>query len=185
MKHLLIIGDFHIPTRARDIPPALKIEIEKQRYDFVLCTGDLVSERVLTWLNKLGDKIYVVRGNMDHIQLPEFLSVRIEDTHWGIFHGSGIYPRGDIEQLSAIAIEKGVDVLAHGHTHVLSVDEVIKKGRKLLLVNPGSVTGVWSGSGGSLIPSFIKAIVDGRTINLTCYELINNSVRTKNITISL
>jgi len=185
VKRVLIIGDFHIPTRANRIPPKIQAELERETYDVVLCTGDLISNSILKWLDKIGDEVYVVKGNMDFLRLPERLSVRIESLEWGLFHGSGIFPRGNITQLTRVASQMGVDVLVHGHTHVLSVNEVRQDDKTILLINPGSVTGVWSGSGGSLIPSFIKAIVNNRDIELDCFELISDNLRSRRTFFSL
>jgi predicted phosphodiesterase len=43
-------------------------------------------------------------------------------------------------------------------------------------VNPGSVTGVWGGAGGSMRPSFIEITVMDNKINVELYELVNNRV---------
>jgi predicted phosphodiesterase len=43
-------------------------------------------------------------------------------------------------------------------------------------VNPGSVTGVWSGAGGSMRPSFIEMTIMDNKINIELYELVNNRV---------
>ena len=185
MKKVLIVGDFHIPTRANRIPPKVQAELESETYDVVLCTGDLISNSILKWLDKVGDEVYVVKGNMDFLKLPEKLSVRIESLKWGLFHGSGIFPRGNIAQLTRVASQMDVDVLVHGHTHVLSINEVKHDDKTILLVNPGSATGVWSGSGGSLIPSFIKAIVSNRDIELICFELISDNLRSRHTFFSL
>ncbi|RLF25148.1 MAG: YfcE family phosphodiesterase [Thermoprotei archaeon] len=170
MHKALLIGDFHIPTRARDIPPRIRSKVEEEAYDLVLCTGDLVSPKVLNWLRSLSSQVFIVRGNMDYLSLPKWQEVTMELLRIGLTHGDEVYPRGDIEQLTSIAMRRGVDILVHGHTHVLSVD-LIERGRRILLLNPGSATGVWSGSGGSLVPSFMLLIVEGGRATVHSYEL--------------
>ncbi|RLF07772.1 MAG: YfcE family phosphodiesterase [Thermoprotei archaeon] len=168
--NVLAIGDFHIPSRARWIPDALEREVTKDKYDIVLCTGDLTSEAVITWLEKLGKEIYVVRGNMDHLKLPAHAVIDVEQLKIGVYHGAGIYPRGDIPKLTMKAKQLGVDVLVTGHTHYPQV--VMVKEHKVVIVNPGSATGAWGGDErASLIPSFAVMQVDKRNLRVQVKEV--------------
>ncbi len=172
MKSVIILGDFHIPTRAQRIPEEFSNIISSMKpFDYVLCTGDLVDYNTKEYVQSLGRNVYIVRGNMDYIDLPHYHIVKIESLKFGIIHGSEVYPRGNIPQLTEIALNMGVDVLVHGHTHVLDIKEVEAKRRRILLVNPGSITGVWSGGGGSLIPSFIISFVNENKLVVRTYEL--------------
>ena len=170
MKRALVIGDFHIPTRASGLDPRIRAKIS-EGYDVVLCTGDLVSPEVLDMLRDLAPEVKVVRGNMDYLPLPKYEELVLEGLRIVLTHGDEVHPRGDIEQLTDIALRKNADILIHGHTHVLSVDLVERGGRRVLLVNPGSATGVWSGGGGSLIPSFAELYIEGRRAQVHAYEL--------------
>ncbi|MEM1921999.1 MAG: YfcE family phosphodiesterase [Desulfurococcaceae archaeon] len=102
---------------------------------------------------KLGREVYTVSGNMDYLPLPETQVFTVNNIPIGVYHGDGVYPRGDNKGLTKVAIKLGVKLLFTGHTH----SYFIKKGlsEDVLLLNPGSLTGVWSGGGGSMKPSMI------------------------------
>ncbi len=175
---VLVIGDFHIPTRARYIPTPIREVIERNGFDYVLCTGDFVVKETREYVRKAGRNFIAVRGNMDYIEdLPVRAVVEIEGFRVGLTHGSEVYPRGDVKKLSRIAEEMNVDILIHGHTHVLSIQEVIlSNGRRALLVNPGSATGVYSGGGGSLIPSYVIMEFTQDEVQVHGYELLGDKV---------
>ncbi len=166
MRRILVLGDIHIPRRASWIPREIVEFIESEKFDIVICTGDLTDEKVLNYLKSLGKEFYVVEGNMDHIPMPEREKVKVEDLIIGVIHGHQVYPRGNRKQLKDIAIEMNVDVLISGHTHSPDIyhDEV-------LLLNPGSATGVWGGGGGSLKPSFMVLEVKEKNVDVKLYEL--------------
>lgn len=160
---IVVISDTHIPDRALRIPdeiiPFLK------RSEIVVHAGDLTDEEVLRELKSFSEVI-AVRGNMDYLPLPREKTFKIDDVTFGVYHGHGIYPRGDRRQLSEIALDMGVDVLITGHTHRPDV----YKG-EVLILNPGSATGAWGGGGGSGIPSFMVLDVEGRSLKVDLYEL--------------
>ncbi len=162
---ILIIGDTHIPSRARWLPKKINDYLSSKSFDLVLCTGDLTDRKVLDYLEGLGD-VVAVAGNMDHLPLPEYQTFKAEGLRFGLIHGHQVYPRGDVNQLKMIAHELGVDVLIHGHTHSADV-----RHDEILLLNPGSATGVWSGGKASLIPSFIVAEVEGARVVVRLFEL--------------
>jgi len=117
MIRVLLIGDTHIPDRAEAIPRPLLEYIENLKpWDIVGFTGDLTSEEILEWTRSLGRQVYVVRGNMDYLPLPKHSIFNIGDIVFGITHGDGVYPRGDIVKLSRQAQELGVQVFMTGHT---------------------------------------------------------------------
>ena len=163
VMRLLVLGDTHIPRRASRIPEEFDRLFKELEYDAVVCTGDLTDKSVLDYLKGLGE-LHVVRGNMDHLPLPETAVIDAE-VKVGVLHGDQVYPRGDREQLQDLAAEMKVDVLISGHTH--SPD--VFKGRAVLL-NPGSATGVWGGGGGAGIPSFMLVDV-GDKIDVTLFRL--------------
>ncbi len=169
---ILVIGDTHVPNRAKWLPKKIDDFISSKRFDLVMCTGDLTDRKVLDYLKNLSDRVVVVSGNMDHLPLPEQQTVKVENLKFGIIHGHQVYPRGDIAQLKEIAYELGVDVLIHGHTH--SADIYFKD---VLLLNPGSATGVWSGGRASLIPSFMTAKVEKSEIDVELFELKKGELR--------
>jgi hypothetical protein len=161
---LLAIGDTHIPRRASKIPDEIRSYVESEEFEMILCTGDLTDRRVLDYLENLAD-VRVVRGNMDHLPLPEREIIEAGKLRIGLIHGDQVYPRGNREQLKEIAMRLGVDLLVSGHTH--SPD--VYFGGPILL-NPGSATGAWGGGGGTLKPSFI--VIEGeKEIQVSLFEL--------------
>ncbi len=168
---LLIIGDTHIPRRATRIPEPLKRAIEAEEWDLVAFTGDLTTPKLIAWLEGLGRALKIVRGNMDYLDLPEHELFSAERLRFGLIHGDIVYPRGDIPQLTRVAKRMGVDVLLSGHTHSPFIVHV--KSENVLHVNPGSLTGVWGGGGGSMIPSYAYLKVDGRLVEVCIVELRN------------
>ncbi|MBS7643670.1 YfcE family phosphodiesterase [Candidatus Bathyarchaeota archaeon] len=173
---LLIIGDTHIPERASKIPQLILDTIKQNNFDFVLSTGDLTHEGVLEYLKKLGKEVRAVRGNMDYLRFPKIEKLKVESIIIGLIHGDQVFPRGDVSQLTEIATEMNVDVLISGHTHRLSVDEVKLNKKKILLLNPGSATGVWGGGPASYVPSFIIIEVENERKTVHAYELINSKL---------
>jgi len=169
---ILVIGDFHIPSRASDIPESIRNFILKMKFDLVLCTGDLVEKRVLNMLEEFGPVKRVV-GNMDYISGPKSVKLKVGNFDIGMFHGSGIYPRGNPQQLYSIAKQLNVDVLIHGHTHALSIQLF----SDVLLLNPGSATGVWGGGPASLKPSFMILNVKDNELIVRGYELVGQELK--------
>lgn len=158
---ILILGDTHIPGRASWIPKKFEELISSKKFYCILCTGDLTDVKVLNFLKNKG-KAFAVRGNMDHLSLPEYIEIKFENLKIGMIHGDQVYPRGNREQLVKIGLEKGVDILISGHTH--SPDFYRSE---VILLNPGSATGVWGGGGGSLKPSLMVL----RENSVELYEL--------------
>jgi len=171
LPRALIIGDFHIPTRAREIPRPILERVSEGDFDLILCTGDLIDEETLNLLKGFGKRLYVVQGNMDYLRLPRAHRLRLGDFVVGLTHGDSIYPRGDVAQLTQLALQMDVDILISGHTHRPLIHEVTKQGRKLLLLNPGSATGVWSGGGAAGPPSFMTLTVEGGRALIQLYGL--------------
>lgn len=170
MVRILLIGDTHIPSRADRLPPKIESHILNEKYSLVLCTGDLVTRDVLQLLKCIGE-VKVVRGNMDYLPFPKVEVLSLGSVKVGLIHGHQVYPRGNTNKLVRIAFRLGVNVLVSGHTHVPLIKKVVTPSRDVLLLNPGSATGVWSGGGGSLIPSFMDCVIRGSMIEVTCYEL--------------
>ncbi len=159
---VLVISDTHIPERALRIPN--QILSFARDVDLIVHAGDLTDESVLNELKSFGEVI-AVRGNMDFLHLPRHETFEIRKVSFGVFHGHGIYPRGNRKQLTEIALELGVDVLITGHTHSPDI-----YGGEVLILNPGSATGAWGGSGGSGVPSFIVLNVE-EEIAIDLYEI--------------
>ncbi|NVM54122.1 MAG: YfcE family phosphodiesterase [Candidatus Helarchaeota archaeon] len=150
---LLLIGDFHIPTREKKIPFEIWQETQNSKFDLIVCTGDLTDPELLSKLQFLAP-VKIVMGNMDYYhglrKFPRSLVINLKKCKVGLIHGSGIHPRGNPEQLSKIANEMQVEILISGHTHAQSVRQY----NEILLLNPGSATGSWGGGPSTGIPSF-------------------------------
>lgn len=172
MKRVLVVGDSHIHERADEIPPEFYRVFRERAYDIVIHTGDLVDPDVADLFRSLGQRAYFVEGNMDYLDLPEREVVVVEEVVLGVVHGHQVRPRGNRERLAVIARDMGVSVLVNGHTHSPFIEEV----GGVLLVNPGSVTGVWGGGGGSMTPSFIELEIDKRSLRALLYELERGEV---------
>lgn len=170
MLKILVIGDTHISERAHTIPKPIMDKIESERFDFVLCTGDLTDEGIMKLLFQLG-KLYVVQGNMDFLALPKSARIEAEGFTIGLIHGDTVYPRGNIKELTGEAQRMNADILVYGHTHRLSVNEVKVESREVLLLDPGSATGCWSGGLASFTPSIIMLEIVGSEAIVHSYEL--------------
>jgi putative phosphoesterase len=163
LARILVIGDTHIPDRAFEIPRELVSRIEREKpWELVVFTGDLTGQEVLRWVRSLGERVYIVRGNMDYLPLPKTAKFEVEGLNVGVHHGDGVYPRGDVLKLSSLAEKMGENVLITGHTHS-DFARIGVKG-KVLLLNPGSLTGVWGGGGGSYTPSYMVVETHGATL---------------------
>ena len=171
MFRVLLIGDFHIPSRVQKIPDQILDRIKEESFDLVLCTGDLTDQSIVKILAGFG-KPYIVRGNMDYLTYPEGCKVKVEDFIVGLTHGDTVYPRGDTHKLARIATRASADILISGHTHRPSIDEVTTEaGKRILLLNPGSATGVWSGEGAVGNPSFMILLVRAGEATIKVFEM--------------
>ncbi len=109
---------------------------------------------------------------MDYLPLPKTQKLVVNNIIIGVHHGDGVYPRGNTRGLTRIATELGVDVLFTGHTHAPFIKYGLTK--ETLLINPGSLTGVWGGGGGSMRPSMMILGISDDTIYVKYYELLSN-----------
>ncbi len=183
MYRILVIGDTHIPDRAEKIDDIILDHIESSKpYDIAVFTGDFTCSEVLEWFKGLGREAYYVRGNMDYLPLPKTAVFTVANYRIGVHHGDGVYPRGDTRQLTVIADRLGVEVLLSGHTH----SPFIKTGGggRVLHLNPGSLTGVWGGGGGSMKPSFMEVYID-EAITIKLYVLEQGVLKEKIFTAHL
>lgn len=172
---LAVLGDFHIPGRAEKIPEEFIEILKNKEFDKILCTGDLTDISVYDELCKFGD-VECVLGNMDSsLKFPNEKTFTFGKYIVGLVHGRGIHPRGDEEQLLEIANSLQVDILIHGHTH----KQEIKRVQNKLLINPGSVTGVWGGGNADEIPGFVILELNEK-IEVRSFQLIGGKLE-KNV----
>jgi len=130
-----IISDTHVYDRAKCLPKKVLDVLLKEEVDLVIHAGDLTSTKILEELESIAEVI-AVRGNMDELQLPEQQKIKIGNFNFLIFHGHGIYPRGDITKLVYKTLEEKCNVLITGHTHRPSILEI----NGIRIINPGSPT---------------------------------------------
>jgi len=168
---ILAIGDFHYPDRA-SYPKKIFEVLKGEKFDLILCTGDLTDLKVLDDLESLGT-VKIVQGNMDwNFGHPDRIIEKINGIKIGLIHGSQIRPRGDLKKLCDYAKRLNVDILISGHTHAQSVN--ICDNNKLL-INPGSATGAWSFLA-DRIPSFIIIETDNEIIKIIKCQLKTQSL---------
>lgn len=147
---IAVISDSHVPERSPGIPDQILKKIEEA--DRVVHCGDLETKEVYRELKQLNQEVVVVKGNCDFFDLPNSEIFSQDNLKFGVYHGTGISPRGDTETLLDIAENKlEVDVLFNGHTH----QEEIYESQGTVLLNPGSCTGVGGGSASSSNPTMM------------------------------
>jgi len=172
---VLVLSDSHIRERAEWFPEEFLEIFRSKAYDIAVHAGDLVDPEVLDFVKSLGKKVYVVQGNMDYLDLPEQEVFEVLGFRIGVVHGDQVRPRGNVQALTMLAKSMNVSILISGHTHA----PFITTYSGVLHINPGSVTGVWGGGGGSFTPSFAElAISSTGDIAVTLYELKRGRVTT-------
>jgi uncharacterized protein len=139
MKYL-IISDLHIPERAKEISSELLEEAKK--CDGIICAGDFTSKEAFDELKTANKNLIAVKGNCDRFNLTEYAEVLELSQKIGVIH-SHQFGRGNIDFLVEFAKSRRLDILIFGHTHI----PLIEKRGGVLLINPGSASGISSGRG--------------------------------------
>lgn len=155
---IAVISDSHIPRRAERLPQRF-LEIVEEADKAVHC-GDFVSEQFYKDLKSRNNNFTAVKGNCDRFQLPNSESFELKNVSFGVYHGTGIHPRGHLPTLVETARKLNAKVLLTGHTHE---QEAVKKEGKIIL-NPGSCTGVSGGSYSGGNPEMMTVEVHGEKI---------------------
>ncbi len=183
MINVLVLGDTHIPERAQSVPVPLQEKIEELTpVDVVISPGDYTADDVVEWISSLGEKALMVVGNCDWgLPLPPRVTDYLENVKVVVDHGTDVHPRGDPDGLARIAEEEGADVIFTGHTH----RPEFRVHRDVLIVNPGSLTGVRSGGGPSPGPSFMYGTIDDREVWMKLYMLKDGEVITETYEVEL
>ena len=132
---LLVMGDTHIPGRAKEIPPAFFDFVKEFCPQAILFTGDATEYATLFLLEKLAP-VYAVKGNMDSVDTPQQQSLKFEGKKILLIHGDQ-FGRGNYDAMVKYA--HGHGILVCGHTHR---QELFSRAG-ITVVNPGSVTGAW------------------------------------------
>ncbi len=139
---VLVIGDYHIPQRAQDLPECFKELLQTDRIKTVLCTGNCGSRGILEGLDQMGQEVHCVRGEIDDKNvlgrdLPDSLTVAIGSFRVGLISGYQVLPWESDAGLQQQQRKLDCDILITGHTHVAKWRTMNGK----LFLNPGSVTG--------------------------------------------
>ncbi|TFG11656.1 YfcE family phosphodiesterase [Candidatus Thorarchaeota archaeon] len=165
---VLVFGDTHMPTRRRSIPPEFFQHIAAINYDLALVTGDLVREEDMRKALPSLPRTVMVRGNMDYSSGPESFhrEISLEVFNILLIHGTQLRPRGNIEQLWEIAENIGADITIHGHTHKAAIDLYKSK----LFLNPGTLSGASSGSGGRIDASFMELDLKKKVVDVVLFN---------------
>lgn len=139
MTRVAILGDTHVPSRARMIPGWIVAELEAA--DRVIHVGDFDSPRGYDRIEAVaGGELTAVRGNVDPtaLGLPTVATLECEGVTFVVTHGTGS-PSGWRDRVVETVLETaGAEAVGvAGHTHEV-VDETVDGVR---LLNPGSATG--------------------------------------------
>lgn len=116
---VLVLGDLHIPSRAREIPAPFKRMLVPGKMQHVICTGNLSSQDYED-LRGLAPNLHVVAGDYDNTNssgliFPETRVLQVGGFRIGVVHGHQLLPGA--EALARERRKLGVDILVSGHTH--------------------------------------------------------------------
>lgn len=139
----------------------------------------------MEWLESLAQYkqcTYITRGDFDeNMNLIPTTVNKIGSYKFGMTHGHQIVPWGDIEALSTVQRCVDCDIMISGHTHELNLQQY--DGRYFL--NPGSLTGAYSGIKSQVNPSFILLSMNNDDLMAYSYELIGEEVKVMQLPISV
>ncbi|CBZ52439.1 putative vacuolar protein sorting 29 [Neospora caninum Liverpool] len=164
---VLLIGDFHIPQRAIDLPPCFRELLNTDKIRHVLCTGNVGCASVVDSLRSISSSLHIVKGDADAgFDFPEYKVLQFGQFKVGLIHGHQIVPYGDGGSLLHWQRKLDCDILVYGHLHKDSVVELEGK----FFVNPGSATGAYQPWLTEKVPSFMLMAVQGSSVVLYVYE---------------
>lgn len=161
---IAVVSDSHVPTRAEKIPEEFREKMKES--DLIVHAGDFAEREVYNGIDEYGDLV-AVKGNCDFFELPNSEIFEIKGIDFGVYHGTGITPRGDTDTLRKIAVEDlEVEVLITGHTH----QEKIQKLDDCVILNPGSCTGVGGGSARESNPTMMEIKEEDEELEVNILE---------------
>lgn len=172
---IAVLSDSHIPSRAEEIPEKFWDKIEEA--EIVVHAGDYAREETFNALEAYSNNFYGVKGNCDFFEsdnLQESHNFKYQGLNFGVYHGTGISPRGHTPTLEKIASKDlEADILIHGHTHQQDITET----EKALLLNPGSCTGVGGGSARPSNPTMMVLNVEDTVLDATILEFRDGEIQ--------
>lgn len=167
-----IVSDSHIPSRAESFPVSIKHKLDD--CESVIHCGDFDKESFYDQFTTSFPDATCIAGNCDVLGLDSSATVSYQDVTVGMYHGSGIQPRGHRPTLANIASEKlQVDVLIHGHTHT----SMAAREHDSILINPGSCTGVGGGSASVSQPTMRTMTITDTAIRTTEWTVQDGVLR--------
>lgn len=137
---ILVISDTH-----KKLTNVIKLLKKVKDIDRIIHLGDL--ERDAEDLSYIVDiPIDYVAGNCDFLSsCPSEKILNFYNRKILLTHGHYYYVKRDYNTIAKIGVEKKVDVVLFGHTHV----SVIKEFRDITIMNPGSISLPRDGKNGS------------------------------------
>ncbi|MCD6372797.1 MAG: metallophosphoesterase [Thermococcus sp.] len=135
---IAVVSDTHYGDKTRNPPSNLFRHLEKRKPDLVIHAGDVTSHELLEELERFAP-VVAVRGNADHLSLPEERVIDAEDVRIAVLHGHQFFLLNS-QFLTLKALDMEADVLIFGHTHRFYHDTHSIHGRRVVLLNPGSPT---------------------------------------------
>ncbi|WP_342764691.1 metallophosphoesterase [Thermococcus sp. Bubb.Bath] len=164
--HLLVavVSDTHVGDKAKSLPIPFLNKLRASSPDLILHAGDITSHTVLEELEEI-TPVVAVRGNVDHLHLPEEKVVEVGDVSIGMVHGHQFFSLNS-HFLALKAMDMGVDVLVFGHTHRFYFEPLSLHGRRVYLLNPGSPMFPRYDS-----PGFALLRTDGKEVDVRRIEL--------------
>lgn len=141
-----VISDTHIPDREKFLPEEIKEKFKD--VDLIIHAGDLTNLKTLEELKKIAPVI-AVEGNMDlpevRNKLPEGILLKIFDWKIGIIHSpTSFWLISHLDfwakLAERLAKKEDFNILIFGHTHSSCLKKFDFRGKKILLLNPGSPT---------------------------------------------
>ena len=168
MPLVLVVGDLHIPNRASGIPEQFRKMFTPGRIQHVIITGNLCNKEMFDYFKTITSEVHCVKGEYDewNKDLPETLTLEIEDLKFGVVHGHQVIPWGDKDTLACWQRKLDVDVLISGQTHSNKTFEF----DGLFFVNPGSITGAFTSTSVDVTPSFVLMDVKENTVTAFSYQ---------------
>lgn len=170
---ITVVSDSHVPTRAEQIPEQIREKMKKA--DLTVHAGDFDEKPVYNGIEEYGELV-AVKGNCDFFDLPNSETFERKGLKFGVYHGTGINPRGDHDTLQKIAVEDlEANVLITGHTHHEEITEL----EDCLILNPGSCTGVGGGSSRSSNPTMIELELSKQQLRVKLFEVKEKGLKLK------
>ncbi|KAK1863075.1 hypothetical protein I4F81_005639 [Pyropia yezoensis] len=109
-----------VPHRVPSLPARFRSLLVAGRIHVVLCTGNLCTDEMGAYLRSLCPRVYIVRGDMDELDLPDRLIVPIGSLTFGVMGtGAASMPPGGGAAAEGMRRDMGVDVLVGGGGHAV------------------------------------------------------------------